>query len=101
MTTIRWFAPEGYTVQEVGFVYSANAMYANDADGLVIGAESVTKHISNQTDDTGIYTLNNTTSVASRTLYIKGFLTYTDGAGNVITIYTDMWQGSYNSLIGN
>ena len=101
MTTTRWFAPEGYTVQEVGFVYSANAMFANDPDALLIGAENSVKHISPMTDATGIYTFNGTTSVSSRTLYIKGFLTYTDSDGNVLTIYTDMWHGSYDSLTGN
>ena len=101
MTTERWFAPEGYTVQEVGFVYGTNAAFANDPDALVIGGTGVVKHISYQTSATGIYTLNITASDASKTLYIKGFLTYTDGDGNVITVYTAMRQGSYNSLAGN
>jgi hypothetical protein len=101
MTTIRWFAPEGFTVHEVGFVYSANAAFANNPDDLVIGAANVTKHISGMTSDTGIYTMNITASTASRTLYTKGFLTYTDSEGNVLTVYTDMWQGSYDSLTNN
>ena len=100
--TMRYFVPEGYTVHESGFVFSGNSMYASDPDALVIGAENSKKHLSNMTSSSAIYTGNFSSGAnPDKTLYLKAFITFTNDQGELLTIYTDMYQGSYNSLQGN
>ena len=98
---MRWYVPSGYTVQEAGFVRSYESYYASHPEELVMGLENVKKHISGMTDSAGIYTMNINMTNLDRVMYVRAFLTFTDGQGNVITIYSDMSQGSYNQLAGN
>ena len=101
-TTMRYYVPEGYTVHESGFVFSGNSSFASDPDSLVIGAENSKKHLSNMTSSSAIYTANfNAGADPNKTLYLKAFITFTNDQGELLTVYTDMYQGSYNSLQGN
>lgn len=87
-TTEKYFVPDGYTVAEVGFVYSTTDISEND---FVIGAQGVTKRISGLTANSAIYTFNANTSDGTKTLYIRGYLIYRDKTnGNLTTIYTNL-----------
>ncbi len=100
--TMRYFVPEGYTVHESGFIFTGNAANVTDPDAYVIGAPGANKHISNMTSNSAIYTANLSTGTnPDKTIYLKAFVIYTDDQGEMHTIYTDLRQGSYNSLQGN
>ena len=100
--TLYYNVPEGSTVHETGFVFSGNASFASDPDSLVIGAENARKHISYMTGLSSMYTGNFSSGTnPDKTLYLKAFVIYTDSQGNMKTIYSDLHQGSYNSLQGN
>ena len=98
-TTMRYFVPEGCQLLETGFVYSTNSIYADALDDLVIGANGTSKHISTLTAQTGIYTFH--TNAGSRnalTLYIRAYIIYTDSEGSIVTRYSDVSYGSYDTL---
>ena len=99
-TTMKYNVPEGYTVLESGFVFTADDSYANNPDGLVIDANNVKKHISNLTSQSVTYTVNiSTGSDPNKTVFIKAFLTFqAPGSNTVETIYSELSSGSYNSL---
>ena len=100
--TLQYFAPEGYTVVESGFVFSTDGSVfgiAGGADQLTVDNPNVRKHLTPYTNVNETYfTFNARTSDPDLTLYIKAFLTYKDADGNTQTIYSDMTSGSYNSL---
>ena len=96
--TMKYYVPDNCTVIESGFVYS----YAtSDPDKLVldnVGNDSVKKHISGSTESSLIYTMNIGTSYSNRVFNVVAFLTYRDAFGDIQTIYTDVYSGSYSSL---
>ena len=98
-TTLKYSAPEGYTVLESGFVYGTDNSLA-DPDNLVIDGANVRKHISGYTDSNVTYTMNINTSDASRVAYVRAFLTYIDSENTITTIYSNVVSGSYSSLNG-
>ena len=98
-TTMRWYAPTGFTVQDSGFVFSTDSSFAGNPDALVLGADKTNSHVSGYTEPEGFYTFFGSVGTdTAKTVYIKAFLRYTDSQGNVVTIYSDMRSGSYQSL---
>ena len=99
--TLQYFAPEGYTIMEVGFVYGVDSGIfgiAGGADSLYLDAPGTKKHISGQTTNEGIYTFNARTTDPNKTMYAKAYLICKAPDGTIVTLYSDMTAGSYNSL---
>ncbi len=99
-TMLRWFVPEDCTVHKVGFVYTTNSQYGTDAYLMLdSGISEVKTNNSGLTGKSGFFTLNlNAKTDASKVVYIRAFIQYTDGEGNIQTIYTPIQSGSYNTL---
>ena len=99
--TEQYFAPAEYVVMEVGFVWSKNAgLYgvAGGADKLELGAPDVKKHISNLTANEGIYTFNLRTENPENVYFEKAYMILKAPDGSLVTYYSDMTVGSFNSL---
>ena len=100
--TMQYFAPEGYTVVESGFVFSTNSGIfgvAGGSDLLNLDNPNAKKHLTGFTDNETRYTFNGRTNDPNLTLYAKAYLIYQDPNGETHTIYSDMTVGSYNSLM--
>ena len=50
------------------------------------------------TGQTGYYTMNINASDPTKTYYIRAFMIITNENGDIITLYSSMVTGSYNSL---
>ena len=96
--TMRFYVPEGCTVQKSGFIVSTNEYYASHPDELVLGASNAKPHVSDIIGNEGIYSFNGNLSNPGKVVYLRAFISYTDPDGAVFTLYTEMYQGSYNSL---
>ena len=99
--TEQYYAPAEYVVMEVGFVWSKNAgLYgvAGGADKLELGAPDVNKHISNLTANEGIYTFNLRTENPENVYFEKAYMILKAPDGSLVTYYSDMTVGSFNSL---
>ncbi|MBO4697573.1 MAG: hypothetical protein J5643_09910 [Lachnospiraceae bacterium] len=101
-TSLSYFIPEGCTIREVGFVFSADNRYSGNLDELKLGAENTRKSISSLALNSGVYTFNASAGPnPSKTLYIRAYMIYTDTEGNVVTMYSDNAKAeNYYSLIG-
>ena len=98
-TTMKFNVPDGYTLRESGFIFSVDSAYATE--DLVVDAPNTTKHLSSNTGSSVTYTMNLTTSAPSRVLHIRAFLTYTDGEGNIVTIYSAPLHNCVNDVLSN
>ncbi|MBQ2041028.1 MAG: InlB B-repeat-containing protein, partial [Lachnospiraceae bacterium] len=102
--TEQYFAPDEYVVMEVGFVWSKNAgLYgvAGGTEKLVLGAPDTKKHLSGFTTNEGIYTFNLRTSNPDNIYFEKAYMILKAPDGSIVTYYSDMTIGSFNSLQGN
>ena len=99
--TEQYAVPARYTVMEVGFVYSTDGTLYGVAGGeenLKLDAPNTKKHLSGFTTNDGIYTFNARTSDPDKTVYAKAYMILKGPDGEILTYYSDMTAGSFNSL---
>lgn len=97
--------PNGYTIEELGILYSMDRSYSNsDAEKyMVLGSDgevpaSVYRARATQTTPLGTVRCNITTGSADRTFYARGYMILKDSEGNIAPYYSEIASGSYNSL---
>ena len=96
-TTMKYYVPDGYSVRESGFVYSR---YTGDPAELKLEnvGDQVKKYLTGGTEASATATMNINTSYADRIFNVVAFLTYEDDNNNIVTIYSDVRSGSYDTL---
>ena len=102
--TMKYYAPEEYQVMETGFVFSTNGEIYGAADGaqkLVLEAPDTRKHLTGFTNNESSFTFDAKTTDPNKTMYIKAYMICKAPDGQVLTLYTDMRSGSFNSLSGH
>ncbi|MDP4133174.1 MAG: hypothetical protein Q8882_04090, partial [Bacillota bacterium] len=92
--TTRSIPATGYTFIESGIIYvkaqaTANDLVLANVGGLVNGK---TIKVSTSTSDEGNGQYNLNASYADLGITAVGFVTYLDGSGNKVTIYTDAYN---------
>lgn len=97
--------PNGYTIEELGILYSRDSGYGNsDAEKyMVLGSDGevpagVYRARATQTTPLGTVRCNITTGFADRTFYARGYMILKDSEGNIAPYYSEIASGSYNSL---
>ncbi len=97
--------PDGYTIEELGILYSMDRSYGNsDAkEYMVLGSDGevpagVYRARATQTTPLGTVRCNITTGSADRTFYARGYMILKDSEGNIAPYYSEIASGSYNSL---
>ena len=97
--------PNGYTIEELGILYSMDSGYGNsDAEKyMVLGSDGevpagVYRARATQTTPLGTVRCNITTGFADRTFYARGYMILKDSEGNIAPYYSEIASGSYNSL---
>lgn len=97
--------PDGYTIEELGILYSMDRSYSNsDAkEYMVLGSDGevpagVYRARATQTTPLGTVRCNITTGSADRTFYARGYMILKDSEGNIAPYYSEIASGSYNSL---
>ena len=97
--------PNGYTIEELGILYSMDSGYGNsDAKKyMVLGSDGevpagVYRARATQTTPLGTVRCNITTGFADRTFYARGYMILKDSEGNIAPYYSEIASGSYNSL---
>ena len=97
--------PNGYTIEELGILYSMDSSYGNsDAkEYMVLGSDGevpagVYRARATQTTPLGTVRCNITTGSADRTFYARGYMILKDSEGNIAPYYSEIASGSYNSL---
>ena len=94
--------PDTYTLQEHGVLYGTNSAFGEEdaEDVMIIGGSGVAKQISKTTGNTGLYVLN--VSIGSKVdtvVYARGYMILQNiETKEVITVYSNILSGSYNSL---
>ncbi|MBO7658941.1 MAG: InlB B-repeat-containing protein [Clostridia bacterium] len=102
--TLQYYAPEQYTVMEVGFVYGIDSgLFGLEGgyDRLVLDAPSTYRYsfgTSDSLENKGTYTYNLRTSDPARIIYAKAYLICKDADGNPVTLYSQMTAASFTSL---
>ena len=97
--------PNGYTIEELGILYSMDSGYGNsDAKKyMVLGSDGevpagVYRARATQTTPLGTVRCNITTGFADRTFYARGYMILKNSEGNIAPYYSEIASGSYNSL---
>lgn len=97
--------PDGYTIEELGILYSMDKSYGNSAakEYMVLGSDGevpagVYRARATQTTPLGTVRCNITTGSADRTFYARGYMILKDSEGNIAPYYSEIASGSYNSL---
>lgn len=83
--------PSGYKLLEYGL---AVKLSAEPPEELRIGTTGVIKARSSSHTDTGQFMMNKTNVGSGETWYARAYLTYQDGEGQIVTIYSAMVAGT-------
>ena len=86
--------PKGCTIDKAGVIATKDSVVGNSGDGF--NASTATYVLGNAWSDTSYrYTLSIGKVTAGTTWYVRAYLVYTDGDGNVHTIYGKMVSQKY------
>ncbi len=99
-TNVAWSLPEGCKLAKAGILYTFNDAYADKLTAENIGDSNIYVSNPSTTAAEGNYgfTISMGPKSAAKNLYVRGYITYVDAAGNIETLYTG---ASVKSPAGN